>query len=69
MPHPNDHAVGWICALTVEYVAAQALLDEKHHGPDFVSPNDDNDYTLGKLGNIMSLSPSPPNGSGDYAPL
>ena len=34
----------------MEYVAAQVFLDEKHEGPECVSPNDSNDYTLGKFG-------------------
>lgn len=46
----DDYAVGWICAITTEYVAAQAFLDEKHPGPEYVSPNDNNDYTLGRFG-------------------
>ncbi|KAF2181465.1 purine and uridine phosphorylase [Zopfia rhizophila CBS 207.26] len=46
----NNYTVGWICAITTELVAAQAFLDEKHEGPEYVSPNDDNDYTLGKIG-------------------
>jgi nucleoside phosphorylase len=46
----NDYTVGWICAITTEYVAAQAFLDEKHNGPEYVSHNDNNDYTLGKVG-------------------
>ncbi|EWG50058.1 AGC/PKA protein kinase [Fusarium verticillioides 7600] len=46
----TDYVVGWICAITTEYVAAQAFLDEKHEGPDYVSPNDDNIYTLGRMG-------------------
>jgi len=50
MSNPNDYTVGWICALSTEYVAAQAFLDEKHEGPEYISPNDDNDYTLGKIG-------------------
>jgi nucleoside phosphorylase len=50
MSNPNDYTIGWICALSTEYVAAQAFLDEKHKGPEFVSPNDNNDYTLGKIG-------------------
>jgi nucleoside phosphorylase len=29
---------------------AQAFLDEEHEGPEYVSPNDNNDYTLGKIG-------------------
>ena len=50
MSDPNDYTVGWICAITTEYVAAQAFLDEKHDGPEYVSRNDNNDYTLGKVG-------------------
>lgn len=46
----NDYTVGWICAITTELVAAQAFLDEKHEGPEYVSDKDDNDYTLGKIG-------------------
>ena len=44
------YTVGWICAISTEYVAAQAFLDEKHERPAYVSPNDNNDYTLGKIG-------------------
>ncbi|KAJ6437021.1 Ankyrin repeat-containing domain protein [Purpureocillium lavendulum] len=50
MPDPNDYTVGWICALHVEYVAAQEFLDEEHEAPNFVAPNDTNDYTLGAIG-------------------
>ncbi|KAI9776598.1 MAG: hypothetical protein M1839_009502 [Geoglossum umbratile] len=50
MSNPKDYTVGWICAITTEYVAAQAFLDEKHEGPEYVPPGDDNDYTLGKFG-------------------
>jgi nucleoside phosphorylase len=46
----KDYTVGWICAISTEYVAAQAFLDEEHEGPEYVSPNDNNDYTLGKIG-------------------
>ncbi|KAJ4288675.1 hypothetical protein N0V90_011912 [Kalmusia sp. IMI 367209] len=46
----NDYTVGWICAITTELVAAQAFLDEKQEGPEYVSPNDDNSYTLGRVG-------------------
>ena len=46
----DDYTVGWICAISTEYVAAQAFLDEEHEGPEYVSPNDNNDYTLGKVG-------------------
>ncbi|KAH8722848.1 nucleoside phosphorylase domain-containing protein [Phaeosphaeriaceae sp. PMI808] len=50
MSNPKDYTVGWICAITTEYVAAQAFLDERHDGPEYVSPHDNNDYTLGKIG-------------------
>ena len=50
MSNPNDYTVGWVCAIKTEYVAAQAFLDEEHEGPEYVSPNDNNDYTLGKIG-------------------
>ncbi|KAF4630324.1 hypothetical protein G7Y89_g7821 [Cudoniella acicularis] len=50
MSNPGDYTVGWICALSTEYVAAQAFLDDKHEGPEYVSPNDNNDYALGKVG-------------------
>ncbi|KAF2259137.1 hypothetical protein CC78DRAFT_586295, partial [Lojkania enalia] len=48
---PNeDYTVGWICAIATEYVIAQAFLDEKHDRPEYVHPQDDNDYTLGRIG-------------------
>jgi nucleoside phosphorylase len=50
MSSREDYTVGWICAISTEYVAAQAFLDEKHEGPEYVSSNDNNDYTLGKVG-------------------
>jgi nucleoside phosphorylase len=50
MPRPDNYTVGWICAITTEYVAAQAFLDEEHERPKHVSPNDNNDYTLGRVG-------------------
>ncbi|KAI1073288.1 hypothetical protein LB507_010814 [Fusarium sp. FIESC RH6] len=50
MSDPNKYTVGWICAIATEYVAAQEFLDEEHEGPDYVSPNDNNHYTLGRVG-------------------
>ncbi|OTA02586.1 hypothetical protein A9Z42_0029700 [Trichoderma parareesei] len=50
MPNPEDYAVGWICAISTEYVAAQSLLDEKHGTPSSVARHDNNDYTLGRIG-------------------
>ncbi|CRG91478.1 Vegetative incompatibility protein HET-E-1 [Talaromyces islandicus] len=50
MSNPQHYTVGWICALRTEYVAAQEFLDDEHELPEFVSPNDTNDYALGRLG-------------------
>jgi nucleoside phosphorylase len=50
MSNPKDYTVGWICAISTEYVAAQAFLDEKHEGPEDLSSNDNNNYTLGRVG-------------------
>ena len=63
MSNREDYTVGWICAISTEYVAAQAFLDEKHKGPEYVSFNDNNDYTLGKFGkhNVV-IAILPPRG-------
>jgi nucleoside phosphorylase len=50
MSNREDYTVGWICAINTEYVAAQAFLDERHKGTEYMSSNDNNDYTLGKVG-------------------
>ncbi|KAF2236379.1 purine and uridine phosphorylase [Viridothelium virens] len=50
MSNSKEYTVAWICAIHTEYVAAQALLDERHKAPEYVSPNDNNHYTLGKFG-------------------
>lgn len=50
MPDPGDYTVGWICAITTEYVAAQVFLDEKHDGPESLPSTDNNNYTLGRMG-------------------
>ena len=49
MIDPSEYTVGWICAITTEYVAAQAFLEEKHETPACLSPQDKNDYTLGRI--------------------
>jgi nucleoside phosphorylase len=51
MANPQDYTVGWICALTTEFVAAQAFLDEEHKVPREVAQNDNNNYALGRIGN------------------
>jgi nucleoside phosphorylase len=50
MSNPNDYTVGWICAISTEHVAALAILDEEHEQLEYLSPNDNNNYTLGKIG-------------------
>lgn len=62
MSNPDRYTVGWICAIATEYVAAQAFLDEKHDGPEYVSPNDNNDYTLGRIGRHNCVIAVLPNG-------
>ncbi|OAP59993.1 hypothetical protein AYL99_04995 [Fonsecaea erecta] len=60
MSNPQDYTVGWICAISSEYVAAQAFLDEQHDAPSFVSTNDNNDYTLGRVGKhnvVIAVAP------------
>ncbi|KAL6824068.1 ankyrin repeat-containing domain protein [Trichoderma camerunense] len=47
---PDEYTVGWICAIKVEYVAAQEFLDEEHEGPEYVPPHDNNNYALGSIG-------------------
>ncbi|KAI6088712.1 hypothetical protein F4821DRAFT_232825 [Hypoxylon rubiginosum] len=51
MPNPEHYTVGWICAVETEHVAARAFLDEEHGQPDFLEPQDNNTYTLGRIGN------------------
>lgn len=50
MSDPKEYTIGWICAISTEYTAAQAFLDEKHPAPEPLSPADNNDYTVGKIG-------------------
>ncbi|KAH8585617.1 hypothetical protein B0O99DRAFT_707593 [Bisporella sp. PMI_857] len=50
MSNFNDYTVSWICAISTEYVAAQAFLDEKHERPEHVFTNNNNNYTLSKVG-------------------
>lgn len=45
----GDYTIGWICAITTEYVAAQAFLDATHSLPESVPQNDSNNYTLGEI--------------------
>ncbi|KAK5992046.1 hypothetical protein PT974_05442 [Cladobotryum mycophilum] len=47
---PNIYTVGWVCAVPVEYVAAQLFLDEEHQAPRGLPKNDHNTYKLGRMG-------------------
>jgi nucleoside phosphorylase len=49
MSDPQEYTIGWICAIETEYTAAVAFLDEIHTPPDYVSANNRNSYTLGKM--------------------
>ncbi|KAI0377505.1 ankyrin repeat-containing domain protein [Hypomontagnella monticulosa] len=50
MSDPTEYTIGWICAVTTEYVAAQEFLDEEHPPLASQDANDNNIYTLGSIG-------------------
>jgi nucleoside phosphorylase len=50
MSDPKEYTVGWICAISTEFTAAQAFLDEKHQSPEGLSPADNNAYAVGMIG-------------------
>ncbi|CAH0052895.1 unnamed protein product, partial [Clonostachys solani] len=50
IPNCEEYTVGWICATHTENAAAQEFLDEEHEGPESVQQNDNNIYTLGRIG-------------------
>jgi nucleoside phosphorylase len=47
---PEGYTVGFICALTVEKIAACSFLDREHPRLKSQSASDNNDYTLGQIG-------------------
>jgi nucleoside phosphorylase len=49
-PDAEAYTVGVICALTVEKVAACCFLDKSHPRLKSQSASDNNDYTLGQIG-------------------
>lgn len=64
MSDPKSYTIGWICALTTEYVAAQCFLDERHPDPNpelfHNAKANKNDYTLGRIGShnvVISVLP------------
>ncbi|EWY99469.1 hypothetical protein FOYG_03512 [Fusarium oxysporum NRRL 32931] len=50
MSNPQKYTVGWICAITTEFVAARAFFDEKYDQLETVADNDNNNYALGRIG-------------------
>ncbi|KAL9473905.1 hypothetical protein ACSS6W_008285 [Trichoderma asperelloides] len=62
MSDPHIYTVGWVCALYIECVAAQAFLDDKHEQPEYLSPHDNNSYTLGRIGRHNVVIAVLPNG-------
>lgn len=70
MSDPNDYAIGWISTLEIEYIAALEFLDEEHKRPQWVHQNDENHYTLGKIGEhnvVIAVLPRGGNGVVDAA--
>lgn len=62
MSDPSLYTVGWICALSTEFVAAQAFLDDSHPPPENLPPSDGNTYKLGKIGHHNVVIAVLPNG-------
>ena len=46
----DAYSVGIVCALTIEQATIEAVLDEEHSRHANSSGDDDNIYTLGKIG-------------------
>lgn len=45
----NEYTIGWICALSIEMAAAEAMLDVVHGTPQYRSQTDPNYYRLGQI--------------------
>ena len=57
----QQYTVGWICALSTEATAAQAMLDETYPGLPSKNIRDSNVYTFGRVHNhkvVIALLPS-----------
>ncbi|VTT73843.1 unnamed protein product [Fusarium fujikuroi] len=60
MSSPQMYTVGWICAITTEFVAARAFFDETHDPLETIADNDNNNYALGRIGKhnvVMAILP------------
>ncbi|KAL4897683.1 purine and uridine phosphorylase [Aspergillus ambiguus] len=51
VPGVRDYTVGWVCALSTEAVAARQFLDAEHQPLCYQDHQDNNSYTLGRIGN------------------
>ncbi|KAK6536091.1 hypothetical protein TWF281_000337 [Arthrobotrys megalospora] len=61
-PNRESYTVGWVCAVQTEYVAARCFLDEEHGKPECLHINDNNHYTVGKIGGHNVVIAVLPNG-------
>ncbi|KAF5724515.1 ankyrin protein [Fusarium mundagurra] len=62
---PNSYTVGWVCALSTEFTAAQEQFDqeyEPHESPEHREANDFNVYSFGKIKGHMVVVAVLPNG-------
>ncbi|CAG8920340.1 unnamed protein product [Penicillium salamii] len=71
MPKPEDYTIGWICALTTEYVAAREFLDgPPHEGLTNLPANNRNEYTFGSISGhnvVISVLPKGQYGTASAA--
>ncbi|KAF3939993.1 hypothetical protein ABW19_dt0201895 [Dactylella cylindrospora] len=64
--HYDDYTIGWLTVLSEEAIAARLMFDEPH--PRLASkPQDDNVYTLGRIGNHNVVIARPPRAGTDPA--
>ncbi|KAG4291327.1 hypothetical protein FPRO06_03213 [Fusarium proliferatum] len=62
---PSSYTVGWVCALSTEFTAAQEQFDEEyepHESPEHREANDSNVYSFGKIKGHMVVVAVMPNG-------
>lgn len=59
---PTLYKVGWICGTTTEFIAASAFLDDRHEYLDQPAADDNNAYTLGRIGRHNVVIAAAPDG-------
>ncbi|THX37115.1 purine and uridine phosphorylase [Aureobasidium pullulans] len=70
MSNPEDYTVGWICAISTEFTAAQLFLDKEHDLPNEISSSDTNHYKLGEISGhnvVVAVLPDGEYGVGSAA--